>query len=471
MKTKPRILVIDDDPAVQRSCERILFERCAVSIAANGAEGLALLESEPFEAALVDLKLPDMDGMDILRQAADRFADVPLTVITGYSTVPGAVEAIKLGAFDYIAKPFTPDELELAVEMALKQRQLLTDYHELQRALSDRERVLPVIGESPAMQRVFHLVEQVAGTDSTVLLVGESGTGKEVIAQAVHSRSPRKGARFVAVDCGAIAPSLIASELFGHVRGAFTGATADRTGLMQTADGGTLFLDEIANLPFDLQASLLRVIETNEMRAVGASASIKLDVRYISATNRDLGLLVSEGRFREDLAYRLNVFPIRIPPLRERREDIPALARHFLSVFAVRMHKHIEDFTPDAMGALVEHNWPGNVRELSNVAERLAILCGDGKAGLMHVHQALPVARDLQVAPATVEELNEARKVARDQAVLRVEKAFLTEALHRNGYSATKAAADTGMKRPNFQALLRKHGLRIRDIAAGAQSR
>jgi len=467
MKSKPRLLIIDDDPVVQKSCRRALSGSCTIVIAVNGAEGLSRLETESFDAALVDLKLPDMNGMDILKHGPDRFADVPMVVITGYSTVASAVEAIKLGAFDYIAKPFGPEELEIVIEKALKQRQLLIDYEELQRTLSDRERVLPIIGDSAAMKKVFLLVEQVAKTDSTVLLIGESGTGKELIAHAVHSHSLQKDSRFVAVDCGAIAPNLIASELFGHVRGAFTGATADRTGLMQTADGGTLFLDEIGNLPFDLQASLLRVIETNEMRPVGSSASIKLNVRYISATNQDLGTLISEGKFREDLAYRLNVFPIKIPSLRERREDIPTLGQHFLALFSAKMHKHIEAFTDEAMSALVEYDWPGNVRELSNVVERLAILCGEGMVGLMHVHQALPTADGFETPPTTARELNEARKSARSQASFHVEESFLKEALRRNDFNVTKAAAQTGMQRPNFQALLKKHGLRIADIVEG----
>ncbi|MFC1671938.1 sigma-54-dependent transcriptional regulator [Planctomycetota bacterium] len=466
MDTKPRVLVVDDDPVVRRSCERILSERCSVQLTDTGTAGLALLESEPFDAALLDLKLPDMDGMEILARGLDAFPDVPVIIITGYSTVSGAVDAIKRGAFDYIAKPFTPDQLEVVVEKATRQRRLLLDYRELQNELSERHRVMPIIGDSPAMKKVFELVEQVARTDSTVLLVGESGTGKELVANAIHSRSLRKDGPFVAVDCGSIAPGLIASELFGHVRGSFTGATADRSGLIQAADGGTLFLDEIGNLPLDLQASLLRVIETREVRAVGASASIRVDVRYISATNRELNALVSEEQFREDLAYRLNVFPLRIPALKERPEDIPALAEHFLRLFSTRMHKKVEEFTEEALNTLARHEWPGNVRELSNVVERLVILCGEGKVGHAHLTQALPQPIALATTPRTAEELNEARQRIRDDAVIPVEKSFLTEALRRNDYNVTKAADETGMQRSNFQSLLKKHGLRIKDIIA-----
>ena len=463
MKTV-RILVVDDDPVVQRSCERILGQDYDVRVAASGAEGLSLLAGEPFDLALVDLKLPDVCGMEILRQAPDRFPDLPIIVITGYSTIKSAVGAIKMGAFDYVAKPFTPDEIEAVVEKALRRRRLLMDYRGLQEALSDRYRVWRLIGESAVMKGVLSLVEQVAGTDSTVLLAGESGTGKEVIARAIHFSSRRKDARFVTVDCGAIAPHLIASELFGHVRGAFTGATADHAGLVETAHGGTLFLDEVGNLPLELQAMLLRVIETREVRPVGAAAPAVVDVRYIAATNRDLQDLVREGEFREDLFYRLNVFPIHLPPLRDRAEDIPALARHFLAGFSARMHKRVGDFTPEALDALTQYGWPGNVRELANVVERLVILCRGDRVGQVRVRESLTVSASGASVPQTGEELNNARKALREQAVADIEKAFLVNALRRNDYSVTRAAAQTGMQRSNFQALLRKHDLRMRDI-------
>jgi DNA-binding NtrC family response regulator len=464
MERKVRVLVVDDDPLVRRSCERILGRGYDVTLSETGRDGLASLERESFDLALVDLKLPDISGTDILRRAPDRFPDMPIIMITGYSTISSAVEAIKLGAFDYLAKPFNPDELEAAVEKALRERRLLKDYRNLQEALADRYRVSRLVGDSPAMKRVFSLIEQVCQTDTTVLLTGESGTGKELVAHAIHFSSPRRDKRFVAVDCGAIAPNLIASELFGHVRGAFTGALADRDGLIQTADGGTLFLDEISNLPLDLQATLLRVIETQEVRVVGASDTVRVEVRYIAATNRDLQALVAEGRFREDLFYRLNVFPIEIPPLRARREDIPLLARHFLAILSAKLHKRIEDFTPEAVDALMQYDWPGNVRELYNVVERLVILCRKGQIGQAHLHESLAASASIPPAPRTVAELNELRKELRDQAVVQVEKAFLLEALRRNDYNVTKAAEETGMQRSNLQALLRKHGLRIRDL-------
>ena len=373
-----------------------------------------------------------------------------------------------MGAFDYLAKPFTPDELEAAIEKLLRQYRLLTDYRSLQDTLQHRYQVSRLVGESPAMKRVFSLIVQSAKTDSTVLITGESGTGKELVARAVHYSSSRKDARFVAVDCGAISPNLIASELFGHVRGAFTGATADRQGLIQAAEGGTFFLDEISNLPLDLQANLLRVIENREVRLVGASEPLKTDVRYIAATNHDLQILVTKGQFREDLYYRLNVFPIHLAPLRERREDIPLLARQFLALFSARMHKRIDDFTPEAINFLTQYEWPGNVRELSNVIERQVILCNENRLGLAHLNQSMSVSSAFSSVPQSVVELNEVKKKLRDQAVADIEKAFLLEALRRNDYNVSKAAAQTGMQRSNFQALLKKYGLRIRDIAAGS---
>jgi DNA-binding NtrC family response regulator len=466
MKTQSRILVVDDDPLVRQSCSRILAQKYDVKLVENGTEGLDLLEAESFDLALVDLKLPDISGMDILRRAPDSFPDTPVIMITGYSTINNAVEAIKMGASDYLAKPFGPEELEAAIEKAIRQRRILKDYRQLREALADQYRVSRLLGESAAMKRVFTLMEQVAQTDTTVLLTGESGTGKELFARAIHFLSHRKDARFVAVDCGAIAPSLIASEIFGHIRGAFTGAVDNREGLIQTADGGTLFLDEISNLPLELQTTLLRVIEDGQVRAVGTSDSVNVDVRYICATNRDLAALITEGKFREDLFYRINVFPIHLPPLRERKDDIPILARYFLSMFCARMHKSIEDFTTEAIDTLIEYEWPGNVRELSNVVERLVILCDGTRIGQAHLRESIAASVPFTGVPKTADELNELKRKLREEAVVEVEKAFLIGALRRNNYNITRAAEQTAMQRPNFQALLKKHGLRIRDIAA-----
>jgi len=466
MNKKHRILVIDDDPIVRQSCQRILEQDYDVELVEDGQKGLAALASGSFHLILLDLKLPDMNGVDILCQGPDNFPDVPVIIITGYPSIKSVVEAIKIGAFDYITKPFEPDVLIATVEKALRQRRLMSDYHAMQEALLDRYHVTRLVGESPAIKQVFSRIAQSAQTDSTVLITGESGTGKELVARAVHYTGLRKDARFVAVDCGAIAPSLIASELFGHVKGAFTGAAANHQGLIQAADDGTLFLDEISNLPLELQANLLRVIENREVRSVGAAESFKIDVRFIAATNENLQNLVNQGKFREDLFYRLNVFPIYIAPLRERRDDIPVLAQQFLAMFTTRMHKHIEDFTPDALNVLKQYDWPGNVRELSNVIERLVILCNENRLGRAHLSESMAISTSLPSIPKTVAELNDAKKDIREQAVTDIEKEFLLEALRQNEYNVSRAAKQTGMQRTNFQALLKKHNLRIKDIAA-----
>ncbi len=464
---KPRILVIDDDPIVRHSCDRILAPAHEVVLASAGREGLELLRRTTFHLALVDLKLPDITGMDILAEAADYFPDLPVVIITGYSTIKSAVEAIKKGAFDYLAKPFTPDELLAAVEKALRQRRLLTEYRALQIAAEGSFRLSAICAESPAMRQVVLRVRQAAPTDTTVLITGESGTGKELIARALHFLSPRKDARFVAVDCGAIAPTLIASELFGHVAGAFTGATTASPGLIQTAHGGTLFLDEIPNLPLDLQATLLRAIEEREVRPVGSPNPVPVNVRLIAATNRDLGALVAEGRFRADLFYRLNVLPIALPPLRERKVDIPHLARHFLALHTTQHHKRIDDFTPEAINLLLAYDWPGNVRELSNVIERIVLQCPQGPVGQAHVRDTLPGPAPEPTVPRTAAELYQLKDKLRDHAAADAERAFLLDALRRNDFNATRAADAVGMQRTHFQALLRKHGLRLRDLAAG----
>ncbi len=397
MNEKARILVVDDDPVVRSSCLRVLGEIHEVRLVGTGREGLAVLAHEPFHVALIDLKLPDISGMEFLRQAPDRFPNVPLIIITGFSTIRSAVDAMKLGAFDYLAKPFTPEELEGAVTKAFRQQRLLTDYRALQQVLMDRCEVPRLIGESPTMKEVRSRIGRIAGTDSVVLLSGESGTGKELVARAIHFASPRKTARFVALDCGATAPGWIASESFGYVRAASTGAAEDYMGLIQAADGGTLFLDEVGNLPLHLQAVLLRLMDDREIRPTDAELPINTNVRLVAATCRDLPTLVRKGEFHKDLFQRLSTCLIQLPPLRERREDIPLLARHFLKMFSGKIHKRVKDFTPEAMDALTQYDWPGNVRELSNVVEHLVILSHEETVGPERLRESM--SRPLDVPP------------------------------------------------------------------------
>ena len=470
MPTRSRILVVDDDEMVVESCRRVLEPTHTLDGRGDAQAGLAALETESFDCVLLDLMLPGMSGMEALRRAKDACPDIPVVMITGYASVGTAVEAVKHGAFDYLAKPFTPEELSGAVEKAIRQRRLLQDYRRLQGSVGEQYHVSRLLGESQGMRRVFSLIEQVAATDTTVLVSGETGVGKDMVARAVHFSSPREVARFVAVDCGAVPASLIGSELFGHERGAFTGADANREGLIQAAEGGTLFLDEIGNLPMDCQATLLRALEDREVRPVGASKFEKVNVRFVAATNQDLQELVASGDFRRDLFYRLNVFPIHIPPLRERREDIPLLARHFLSLHAAKMHRDPAEFSEEALGLLAHYDWPGNVRELSNIVERLAILSSGSEISAAAMRDCLAVTASAQErgespeTPRTTEELNIARRKARDEAAAEVEKRFLLEALHTHDFNVTRASEAVAMQRTNFQALLRKHNLRIRDL-------
>ena len=468
MSLKARILVIDDEPVVCKSCSRILSEEGhEVEMALSGSQGLERIRTRSFDVVLVDLKMPDMSGMEVLKRIKEEIPEAVVLMITGYSTVKTAVEAMKLGASDYVPKPFTPDELAMVVQQALEKRQLLHENAYLRRELKVRYGLGEIVGDSEGMQEIYTLIRRVAPTRSTVLIYGESGTGKELIARAIHRHSERKNGPFVTADCGTFSQSLLESELFGHVKGAFTGATATRPGLFDIADGGTLSLDEVSNIPLETQSKLLRVLETQEFRPVGGSQSRKVDIRLIAATNRELKEMTAEGTFREDLFYRLSVFPITIPPLRERKEDIPALALHFLNHFSEETRKDIRGFTKEAMNLLMSYDWPGNVRELRNVIERLVIMADEKMVGSVHVPAIMETQHTgfATSVPKTKEELKEIKKRAREKAIEEIERSFVLEALHRSDWNVTKAAEDTGLQRQNFQALMRKYEIRSRGAA------
>ncbi|MFH1491319.1 MAG: sigma-54 dependent transcriptional regulator, partial [Pseudomonadota bacterium] len=369
------ILIIDDERVICEGCRLALLDKgYSVDICMTGGEGISTLQKGTYDLVLLDMKLPDMEGMELLRTMEIKRDGVYVVVMTGYSTVQNAVEAMKLGAFDYIAKPFSEDELIIAVERAIEKKRLVKENLSLRRELVDRFSFNNIVGENPEILKVFNQIEKVAPTDSTVLLYGESGTGKELFARAVHVHSRRAALPFVAVDCSTLSPGLLESELFGHVRGAFTGAVQDKTGIFEVAHGATLFLDDVANLSVEIQGKLLRVLEMGEYKPVGASHVKKTNIRIIAATNKNLKTMVNEGNFREDLFYRLNVFPVYLPPLRERKDDIPKLAYRFLRVYCRKTGRRIEGFSDDALEVLVNHDWPGNVRELKNVVERLVIM-------------------------------------------------------------------------------------------------
>ncbi|MEW5723803.1 MAG: sigma-54 dependent transcriptional regulator [Thermodesulfobacteriota bacterium] len=457
-----RILVIDDEPAVAEGCRLVLSEAgYQAEVRRDGRSGLDALRSGRYDLALLDMKLPDLGGLEVLEASRHEAPGVYIIVITGHSTVQNAVQAMKLGAFDYLAKPFSDDELLLAVARTLEKKDLVEENAALKKQLLEQYGFDNIVGESPALRAIFQRIRKVAPTETTVLLVGESGTGKELFARALHAHSPRAARPFVAVDCGAFAPGLLESELFGHVKGAFTGAVQDKAGIFEAASTGTLFLDEASNLAPETQAHLLRVLETGEFKPVGGTRIKKTEARVIAATNRDLAALVEEGRFREDLYFRLNVFPIHVPPLRERRDDIPRLAYHFLRQFCRQTRKRITGFSDDALAALLEYHWPGNVRQLRNVVERLVILSEGGTMDALALLENLPAQRFQTETPIpdTVEELNALKKRLLEDGFGRLQKAFLIKALRACGGNVTRAAERVGMKRPNFSALLKKYGL------------
>jgi DNA-binding NtrC family response regulator len=365
------VLVVDDDPEVIRLLDQDLTSSGFVVFgASSGAEGVRLLRETPVDAVVTDLRMPDVDGLEIVRVAAETQPDTKVIIITAFATIASAIDAVKQGAFDYVSKPFEIEELVLALERALEDSRLRQENRSLRGAVAQRYGLENLIGASAVMQDVFGLIQGAARADLNVLVTGESGTGKELVARAIHYNGPRRRGRFVALNCAAIPESLLESELFGHVRGAFTGAATARKGLVEEAQGGTLFLDEISEMSVALQAKLLRVLEDREVRPLGSNRSTVVEFRTIASSNRDPKALIEAGAFRADLYYRLNVVGIHLPPLRERAGDIPRLARHFVEEFAAQQARPVRGVTPEAMALLEAYGWPGNIRELENAIER-----------------------------------------------------------------------------------------------------
>ncbi len=370
-----RVLIIDDDEAhAEALADGLETENCTCRIARSGRDGIELMSETTFDAILTDLVMHDVDGLEVLKQAVRLQPDAIVLLITGYGSVETAVDAMRLGAADYLTKPVRVSELRTRLLRALEAGRLRRTNRELRRQLDKRYGLEGIIGHSSAMQRVFDVLQQVSSTHATVLVAGESGTGKELVARAIHTNSPRKDKAFVAVNCAALSQGLIESELFGHVKGAFTGAINAKEGMLIYADGGTLFLDEVGDMPLETQAKLLRVLETREVQAVGGNTTRKVDVRLVAATNRDLRQLVGQGKFREDLLFRLQVVTITLPPLRERPGDVPLLLEHFMASLAQEHGRNVRGLTPEARGLLVRYDWPGNVRELRNAIENMVLL-------------------------------------------------------------------------------------------------
>jgi len=461
----PRILVVDDEKIVCESCKRILEEEgYEVETALSGREAFERMKENPFDIVITDLKMPGIDGMEVLRTFRKDYPDSIIIMITGFSTVETAVEAMKLGAFDYIPKPFTPDEVAIVVRKAIEKKNLVLENIYLRQELQEKYGFHNIVGKSKKMQEIYRIIAKVAVTDSTVLIYGQSGTGKELTARAIHFNSTRREKQFVPVDCAVLSENLLESELFGHVRGSFTGAVTTKPGLFEVADGGTVFLDEVGNISLSIQAKLLRVLQEREFTPVGGTKVKKVDIRLIAATNKDLEKMIKEEAFREDLYYRLNIVPIYLPTLKERQEDIPLLAVHFLKKYAEEMGKTVKGFTPEAMEKMMRYPWPGNIRELENVVERTVVMIDDEMVRVEHL--ILPGQQEKEISenqiPATSEELKEIKKHMREKAVEDIEKAFVLSALERHQWNVTRAAEEVGMLRPNFQALMRKYNLRAR---------
>lgn len=455
-----KILIIEDEPVVCDGCQMILagLGHHAES-RQTGEEGLQAFFANEFDVVLLDLKLPDSDGMSLLEVFQERNPNVYVIVMTGYSTVKNAVKAMKIGAFDFIPKPFDDEQLTVAINRVTENRRLVMENLSLKNQLFERYDFGNIIGENPRILSIFEQIKKVSPTDSTVLLEGESGTGKELFARAIHAHSQRAAHQFLAIDCSTLAPGVLESELFGHVKGAFTGAVKDKPGLLETADKGTLLLDEIASLSPETQGKLLRFLESGEFKRVGANQIQKTQTRIIAATNRNLDKLVADNTFREDLFYRLSVFPIFLPPLRERKDDIPRLAQHFLKRFSQKADKPIDGFTDEAMELLVNQEWPGNIRELKNVIERLVIMSDRRFLDMLYLMDNLKVNRsaDEKPVPDTLAELKAVKKQIISENFGQVEKAFIIKALREAGGNISRAASAVGMQRSNFHALMNKH--------------
>jgi DNA-binding NtrC family response regulator len=462
-----RILIVDDEDIVIRSCMRILASKeFSLDSARDGLEALKKITETDYDMLILDIKMPKMSGIEVLQRVKESHPDIDVIMITGLNEIETAVKAMKLGAFDYLPKPFDPEELEMVVARAFERRRLLQKNLNLKSKVSASYSFENIIGVSAPMQQVFRLIARCAPTNSTVLIRGESGTGKELIARAINYNSLRKDRPFVTVDCASLNENLLESELFGHIKGSFTGAVSNKTGLLETANGGTLFLDEIGNISLSTQAKLLRFIEEKEFKAVGDTRTRRVDIRLIIATNKGLEAMIVDGSFRDDLYYRINIFPIELPPLRERQDDIPVLAFHFLKKFGKEMDRTVKEFSAGAMNLLTNHDWPGNVRELENIIHRAVILVSDEVIRQGHLVNIIDMLPRIELdVPRTNEELKHFKKIARQRSVENIEKLFVLGALKRNAWSVTRSAEDTGMQRSNFQALMKKYDIHIRDTA------
>ncbi len=449
MKDQGSILIVDDEFSVRDSLYSwFKKDGYRVATAENADDALRKLEESKPDVILLDIKMPGMDGVELQERIHKIDAELPVIMLTAFASVETAVKALKQGAFDYVTKPIDPDELSHLVRRALEQRHLKDENVQLKETIEEIATVETIVGDSPQMQKVLELVKTVAQTDATVMIRGESGTGKELIARAIHANSRRRYFPIVPVNCGALPENLLESELFGHEKGAFTGAQYQRKGKLEMANGGTLFLDEIGTVTPEMQVDLLRVLETKEFTRVGGQRSVHVDFRVICATNEDLEGAVKEGRFREDLYYRINVFVIEVPPLRERRSDIALLARHFLRRFAMQMDKRITDISTEAMEELVAYDWPGNVRELANAVERAMVV---GKPPVIRPDDLPVLSKRVVSTPETT---------GGGDSLADMEKRHVALVLEKSGWNITHAAEVLDIDRATLYNKIKKYGLR-----------
>jgi two-component system response regulator PilR (NtrC family) len=434
-----RILVVDDELSMREFLEIMLTkEGYQVRTAADGRKALVLAEKELFDLAILDIRMPKMDGIETLVGLKEISPETVALMITAYASTDTAIQAMKQGAYDYITKPFKIEEIKMTIQKALEKKSLETENTLLKQVVEDRYKWGNIIGKSEKMREIYELVKKVSPTKSNVLLAGESGTGKELVAKAVHYNSPRKNRPFVILNCGAIPENLLESELFGHMRGAFTGAISNKHGLFETADKGTIFLDEIGELPLSMQVKLLRVIQDREFTRVGGTEPIRVDVRIISATNKDIEDAVRKGEFREDLFYRLNVIQLRLPNLREKKDDIPLLAQNFLHLFSAELDKDIRQISPDAMRLLMNYDYPGNVRELQNMIERAVALEGSNILSVENLASYIDEQRNLARSEINLEIPKEG--IDLEKVVENLEKTLILKALEKTKGVKKRAA-------------------------------
>jgi two-component system response regulator AtoC len=462
---KKQVLIVDDEPNLRKILSaQLTRDGYDVMIAEDGEQGLAMLKDHHIDMVITDLKMPKVDGMTLLKEALREDPDLPVVMITAHGTVDTAVEALKSGAFDYLTKPFDKDEVRQIVAKALKTKELSGAEASATTAPSAR---FGIIGNSPGITELYNILERVADTPTTILITGESGTGKELVARALHDHSSRKDKPFIKVNCAAIPKELIESELFGYERGAFTGAVSSKPGRFELANGGTLFLDEIGEIPVEMQVKLLRALQESEFERVGGIKTMRVDVRLVAATNRDLKKLIAAGHFREDLFYRLNVVPMRLPALRERATDIPILVEHFLTKFNDRLKKHVTGTEQDAMDVLCNYSWPGNIRELENVVERAVLFCDTQKVRAEDLPPevrggpAVPISfpppdANLEAALAGEGGLKEHVKVA----MSKLERELVSRALGQTNGNVTHAARLLKISRKGLQLKMKELGLR-----------